>query len=54
MQILAKKKADVPMLISDKVDFKVKSIIRDTGGHITMLKVNLTKRCNNLKFICPQ
>lgn len=38
MQILVKEKAGVAILISDKVDLKVRSTIGDTGGHIIMLK----------------
>lgn len=46
MQILipAKKKADVVILISDKVDFKARSLIRDTGSHIRKLKNQSTKK----------
>lgn len=41
MKILVKEKAGVAILTSDKVDFKVRSIIGDTGGHITMLKESI-------------
>ena len=32
------KKAGVAILISDKVDFKIKIITRDTEGHYMMIK----------------
>ena len=32
------KKAGVAILISDKIDFKIKTIIRDKEGHYIMIK----------------
>ena len=32
------KKAGVPFLISDKIDFKIKTITRDKEGHYIMIK----------------
>ena len=32
------KKAGVAILISDKIDFKIKTITRDKGGHYIMIK----------------
>ena len=38
MQMEMKKKARVAILISDKLAFKTKSIIKDKGGHHIMIK----------------
>jgi len=32
------KKAGVAILISDKIDFEIKTVIRDTEGHYIMIK----------------
>ena len=32
------KKAGVAILISDKIDFKIKTVIRDNEGHYIMIK----------------
>ena len=44
------KKARVAILISDKVDFKIKTITRDKEGHY----INPRKRYNNCKYLCTQ
>ena len=38
MQTGIKKKAGVAILISDKIDFKMKNILRDKEGHYLMIK----------------
>ena len=46
------KKAEVAILISNKIDFKIKAVKRDKEGHYTM--INPTIRYNNYKYICTQ
>ena len=44
------KKAGVAIFISDRLDFKIKTVIRDKEGHYIMNRIS-TKRCNNCKYI---
>ena len=49
------KKAGVAILISDKIDFKIKTITRDEEEHYIMIKgINPRRRCNNFKYLCTQ
>ena len=47
------KKIRVAILISDKVDFEIKTMIRDKEGHYTMTK-GQTKKIYNYKYTCTQ
>ena len=47
------KKAGVAILISDKIDFKIK-ITRDKEGHYIMIKGSIQEEDNNCKYLCTQ
>ena len=46
------KKAGVGILVSYKIDIKIKTITRDKEGHYIM--INPRRRYNNYKYICTQ
>ena len=48
------KKAGVEILISDKIDFKIKTVIRDKEGHYIIIKGSVQKRYNNCKYLWTQ
>ena len=48
------KKAGVAILISDKIDFKIKTITRDKDGHYINDQGINPRRYNNCKYLCTQ
>ena len=45
------KKAEVAILISDKIDFKIKTVTGNKEGHYITIKIN-PRIYNNCKYIC--
>ena len=55
METKKKKKAEVAILISDKIDFEIKAVKRDKGGHYIMIKRAIQEEdTTNFKYICTQ
>ena len=48
------KKAGVAILVSDKIDFKIKTVTRDKERHNIMIKGINPRRYNNHKCLCTQ
>ena len=48
-----KKKAGVAILISDKIDFKIKTITRDKEGHYKMIKGSIQEDITAINIYAP-
>ena len=49
-----KKKAGVAILLSEKIDFKIKIITRDKEGHYIMIKGSIQEEYVTIKHFCTQ
>ena len=47
-------KVGVAVLISDKIDFKTKAIVRDKEGHYVMVRETIQQENNPSKHLCTQ
>ena len=47
------KKAGVAILISDKINFKIKTVIRDKEGHYTMIKGSIKEDITTVNIYAP-
>ena len=47
------KKAGAAILISDKIDFKIKNIIKDKEGHYTMIKGSIQEDITIVNVYAP-
>ena len=48
------KKAGIPIIISDKIYFEIKTVIRDKEEHYIMIKGYPRRTYNNYKYISTQ
>ena len=48
------KKAGVAILISDKIELKIKKIKKDKAGHYIYQGINPRGRNNNCRYLCTQ
>ena len=53
MQVEITEKAGVAILISDKIDFKIKKITRDKVGHYIMIKGSIQEEITILNIYAP-
>ena len=48
------KKAGVPILISDKIDFQIKTVKRDKDGHYIMIKGSIQEDITIINIYAPK
>ena len=53
MQMETKKNAGVAILVSDKMDFEIKTVERDKEGHYTMIKGSIQEDITTINIYAP-
>ena len=48
------RKAGIAILMSDKMDLRMKKVTRHKEGHYITIKVSIQEKNNNFKYICTQ
>ena len=48
------KKAEIAILISDKIDFEIKTVMRQSRALHNDQRINPRRRYNNYKYVCTQ
>ena len=51
---MGSKRKLIAILISDKIDLKIKKITRDKKGHYIMIKGSFQEEDNNCEYLCTQ
>ena len=53
MKLIGRKKSEVAVLVSDKIDFKTQKVIRDKEGHYIMIKCSIQQDITIINIYVP-